>query len=192
MHPIALALFFVAIEQQAVALSSDDYLVRERATAWLQSAYPLSADTLVRVASDRRADPEARHRARRVLSQVGHSVPPLEAAQARLFLSLCRQGYAAWPWIDSLPECWPERSTVVWARLEEARWRGDIACGPPDYSEFRAATAIHVRHLLEAGMPEHCLRGLLNRMVDGDRGQCERSPTLHWAGVQPLRPPSGR
>lgn len=185
-------LWWAALEAQALGLSADDYLAREQAQAALQAAYPLSAPLLARLRDDRRADPEARRRAAIILDRAGHGLSAVDRAWGRLLMGLCRQGYPAWPWIDSLPESWPERSTIIMAKLEEARGRGDVACGPPDYSEFRAATALYARYLLEAGLPEHCLRGLLHRMVDGDRKQCETSPTLRWAGVPPLRGPQPR
>lgn len=176
-----LLLWLVLCDGQASLLTADDYFVREKASAMLLASYPISAPALCRVVAT--GELEARERARRILQSSGHGQSYLDQQLVKVQISLCRYGYCGWPWIDSLPSGYDDRGPIISKYLiESKKIVPDGLYGAPHWWEFRMATALYVRDLLRAGRTLEEISLLLQRMVDGDRMQWERSGQ-QWAWV---------
>lgn len=181
MNATALAfacLVTLSLEARVDSLSSDSWIERQHAEDCLVAWYPLSSDPVA--AARKSVCAERRIRAQRVLATVTTRSDPAH----RLLSDLLRSArYTNWPWVDSLPEGYPERSQVIASYLARARGEGFLGVAP-SWPEYRCATALLCLDLLKAGKSEHEVGLLLRRMVNGDRRQWERSSQCwEWAGL---------
>jgi hypothetical protein len=163
-------------------LGSEDYATREFASAALCRLGESALADLGRAAR-RSDDAEVRRRAADAVASIRASL--LERREAAVLAALGRSGYAAWPWMDSLPPDVPNRAEVVSEYLGRARAVGLVQYVPPDWPAYREATRLYVRDLLAAGRDEREVVELLRQMVEGDARQC-RGRNHRWAGTGPL------
>jgi hypothetical protein len=120
---------------------------------------------------------------RLVLSTRGHLIRPLiEAATENPDLEIARRAravlngyynltpdnYPVLPWIDMLPAVQAGRQTMIESCLIEVRSPGGWGYGA-DWPEYRQATGVLTRRLLDQGYPRHCVRQLLDDMVEQER-----------------------
>lgn len=178
-------LWFALCQKWAGLLGHDDYFVRESATQFLLSSYPLSAKVVVGAANQN--DPEVCARAQRILSRAGHGLTSIERQKQAVLACLAHGGYHAWPWMDSLPQGYDDRTSIIFRYLEKARSEVPEAIrGAPNWPEYRRATELYATDLLKAGQSIESVGLLLSRMIDGDRAQWERSQRQWcWCGVLP-------
>jgi hypothetical protein len=171
------AMLSAVLDAHALGLSSPEWRTREAAAAALGGLYPLSEPHLARLT--RSADPEARRRAAEVVRSRTDHCDPVHRLY-REFVEATH--YRNWPWLDSLPEGYPDRPRVLSTYRTEGMSRvgEDCECWP----QYRAGTALLCADLLRAGTPRAEVLLLLRRMVDGDRRQWERSGARwEWAGA---------
>lgn len=173
--PLVLAATLASATQQ---LGSDDWATREAASQTLAAFGPLAQPDLERAA--RSPDAEVRRRAAELLAEL--RVTRVERLTAAAFAGLCEGRFPDWPWVDSLPHDYPERSRVIGCYLGRAR-EARAPSSPPDFPAYRQATYLLVRDRFEGGATEAEVAALLRQMVAGDREQCGRNPTWRWAGV---------
>ena len=129
-----------------------------------------------------RVDAQARLE-RLMVSSRGHAFRPLiEAAgddpdleiarRARAVLdayyNIAPASYPVLPWIDMLPANQVGRQTIIESCLIEVRTPGSWGHGS-DWPEYRQATAVMARRLLNEGYPRHCVRQVLDDMVEQER-----------------------
>lgn len=69
------------------------------------------------------------------------------------------------PWIDMLPETYPDRQSVTYRFLHESGWPTGYGSYSKGWDEYRAATALLVRDLLGRGRTRNEVRVLLDSMV---------------------------
>jgi hypothetical protein len=81
--------------------------------------------------------------------------------------------YPVMPWIDMLPMNQPERQATIDSCLRKVRPPGSWGYGS-DWPEYRQATALWARELLREGYPRHCVRQLLDDMVEQERRYREK------------------
>ena len=76
-------------------------------------------------------------------------------------------GRGSMPWLDMLGKDFPDRQAAIDRWLAEAK----VVVAPcvRDWPEYRHATALFVRHLLESGWSVAKARGLLERMAENER-----------------------
>jgi len=125
---------------------------------------------------------------RALLSPRGHLIRPLiEAAAEHPDLEIARRArtlmnayynlipanYPALPWIDMLPVGQPGRQTIIESCLIEVRSPNSWGYGA-DWPEYRQATGVMTRRLLDQGFPRHCVRQLLDDMVEQERQYREK------------------
>ena len=84
------------------------------------------------------------------------------------FYNVGPANYPVLPWIDMLPANQPDRGAQIEGCLFQVRTPGTWGYGS-DWPEYRQATAVYSRRLLEQGYPRHCVRQLLDEMVDLER-----------------------
>lgn len=168
----------LSVEARVDSLSSDLWVERQHAENCLAEWYPLSGSSVA--AARKSSCAECRVRAQRVLMTVTTRLDPAQ----RLLSDLLRSSrYTNWPWIDSLPEGYPDRSKIISNYLARARGEGFLGVAP-SWPEYRCATAFFCMDLLKAGSTESEVGLLLRRMVNGDRRQWERSNQCwEWAGL---------
>ncbi|MCS7015430.1 MAG: hypothetical protein NZM42_04825 [Gemmatales bacterium] len=99
-----------------------------------------------------------------------NSSQPEVARRARLLLAqfywLEPSSYLAMPWIDMLPEDWPERKAVIENYLYRARQMLDASYYRADWPDYRLATTLYASDLLRQGMPRSVVQQLLDAMVE--------------------------
>ncbi|MCS7167921.1 MAG: hypothetical protein RMI91_02890 [Gemmatales bacterium] len=104
------------------------------------------------------------------LEHVALSSCPEAARRARLLLAqfywLEPTSYLVMPWIDMLPEDWPERKAVIETYLGRARQLLDTSYYRADWPDYRLATTLYVSDLLRQGMPRLMVQRLLDAMVE--------------------------
>ncbi|HMF13748.1 MAG TPA: hypothetical protein VKE94_15625 [Gemmataceae bacterium] len=137
-------------------LGDDQYAVRVEAQARSERVL-LSANghvyrSMVEAATEH-PDLEIARRARAVLDA---------------FYNVCPGNYPVLPWIDMLPANQLDRGALIEGCLFQVRTPGTWGYGS-DWPEYRQATAVYSRRLLEQGYPRHCVRQLLDEMVDLER-----------------------
>jgi hypothetical protein len=142
-------------------LGDERYSVRVEAQAQLE-AFLLSAAgyryrELVETAAQEQ-DLEIARRARGALASYYH-VQPFD--------------YPVLPWVDMLPPNFAERQLVIESCLVQVRPPGGWGYGA-DWPEYRQATAVLTRRLLDQGYPRHCVRQLLEDMVNQERQYREK------------------
>jgi hypothetical protein len=134
-----------------------------------------------------RVDAQARLE-RALLSAQGHLIRPfIEAATEHPDLEVARRArtilmayynlspanYPVLPWIDMLPAVQAGRQTLIESCLIEVRSPGGWGYGA-DWPEYRQATGVLARRLLDQGYPRHCVRQLLDDMVEQERQYREK------------------
>jgi hypothetical protein len=95
------------------------------------------------------------------------------AAALEAFYDLRPKGYPVMPWIDMLPTGLAERQAIIDACLNQVRPAGSWSYSA-DWPDYRQATACFVRGLLHSGYPRHCVRQLLEDMVQQERQYREK------------------
>ncbi len=110
------------------------------------------------VEATRHPDLEIRHRAARALEA---------------FYDVRPRDYPAMPWIDMLPPGRADRQAVIDGCLNKVRSPGTWGYGT-DWPDYRQATAIYARQLLEKGYPRHCVQHVLDEMVSLERQYREK------------------
>jgi hypothetical protein len=178
--PLLFSLLAAVLASSAEQLGNDDWFARERAGAILAAFGPLAEPTLRRAA--RSPDAEVRHRAAELLAQ--GRVTRLDRLTTAAFAGLARDGFGAWPWLDSLPPDYPGRAGTISRYVLEAQAAGH-ASTLPDWPAYRAATGRLVHDLLAVGKKEAEVNALLRQMVQGDAAQCRAHPAWRWAGPGP-------
>jgi hypothetical protein len=143
------------------SLGDDRYEVRVQAQAQLEQVM-LSVDghrhlALIEAATEN-ADLEIARRARAVL-ETYYSLEPSE--------------YPVLPWIDMLPATHANRQVIIESCLFQVRTPGTWGYGA-DWPEYRQATSMMTRRLLNEGYPRHCVRQLLDDMVIQERHYREK------------------
>lgn len=136
-------------------LSNDDFRTREAVSASLRSFDLMALPALEHGVGH--PDPEIRHRCRALIVDV---------------LSVFPTNYRVPPWIDMLPDDYPNRQGVIDKLLFEVRGGNGYYCsnGPEeDWSDFRLATAILVENERRSGKSREEVRSLLDRMVERER-----------------------
>jgi hypothetical protein len=116
-----------------------------------------------------------RHRA---LIEAATENPDLEIARrARAVLEayyiLGPSDYPVLPWIDMLPANQVSRQIIIESSLIQVRTPGTWGYGA-DWPEYRQATSVMTRRLLNEGYPRHCVRQLLDDMVSQERHYREK------------------
>ncbi|HJZ95645.1 MAG TPA: hypothetical protein VKE70_04020 [Candidatus Solibacter sp.] len=81
--------------------------------------------------------------------------------------------YPVLPWIDMLPQVHAERQAIIESCLSQVRPPGSWGYGA-DWPEYRQATAVLTRRLLDQGFPRHCVRQLLDDMVHQEQQYREK------------------
>jgi hypothetical protein len=99
--------------------------------------------------------------------------PDLEIARRaraalETFYNVCPANYPVLPWIDMLPASQSNRRELIEGCLIQVRSPGTWGYGS-DWPEYRQATAVYSRRLLDQGYPRHCVRQLLDEMVEQER-----------------------
>jgi hypothetical protein len=89
------------------------------------------------------------------------------------FYNVYPANYPVLPWIDMLPASQSDRGALIEGCLVQVRAPGTWGYGS-DWPEYRNATAVLSRRLLEQGYPRHCVRQLLDDMVDQERQYREK------------------
>lgn len=140
-------------------LGHDDFAVRHSATEQLTQLVITGKDpsliaTLEELVSTHK-DPEVQLRARHIVRR-----------QRLAFL----KRYPSMPWIDSLPQEYPNRSDVIRVYLSAAQDIYPRSQGYP-FPEYRLATFIFVRDLICNNVPQQDIEKLLNAMYLGDEQQ---------------------
>jgi hypothetical protein len=123
-----------------------------------------------------------------LLSEYGHLYrPKIEEATRHPDLEIARRasailasyydlrpgGYPVLPWIDMLPQGQPERQWTIDQCLSRVRPPGTWGYGS-DWPEYRLATGVLTQRLLGEGYPRHCVRQLLDDMVNQERQYREK------------------
>jgi hypothetical protein len=85
------------------------------------------------------------------------------------FYSLEPSNYAVMPWIDQLPEHWPDRKAIVETYLYRARQLLDNGYYQSDWPDYRLATSLYVFDLLRQGMPRQAVLQMLDTMVEREK-----------------------
>lgn len=85
------------------------------------------------------------------------------------FYSLEPSDYAAMPWIDQLPDYWPDRKAIVETYLYRARQLLDTGYYQADWPDYRLATSLYVYDLLRQGVPRQSVLQLLDIMVEQEK-----------------------
>lgn len=98
---------------------------------------------------------------------------PEIARRARLLLAqfywLEPTNYLVMPWIDMLPEDWPNRKALIEHYLYHARQLLDTSYYRADWPDYRLATSLYVYDLLRQGMPRHAVLQMLDTMVEREK-----------------------
>ncbi len=137
-------------------LGSDDFQTRTLAHHQLEQLLPIAGPYLLRASSD--PNPEIAARAA-VLSekwswQVAEAIKPTK--------------WPYLPWIDSLPQGYPNRFCVI------SEYLSMVGCcvgetygggGPPHWPKYRCATKFYVQKLLIEGKEVEQVQSLLDSMV---------------------------
>jgi len=134
--------------------NSDNYHVREHATAELVALLerqPALLSVLERAAESGPA--EIRRRARLVLTAY-YSVGP--------------SWYGRLPWIDMLPQDWPDRQDVIHCYLSRARQLQLEWLCYETWLDYRVATRLFVIDLLRNGHSRDEVRRLLDAMAENE------------------------
>jgi hypothetical protein len=95
------------------------------------------------------------------------------AAALEAFYDVRPSDYPVMPWIDMLPVNQPERQSTIDGCLRKVRPPGTWGYGS-DWPEYRQATVQWTRQLLQEGYPRHCVRQLLDEMVQQERHYREK------------------
>jgi hypothetical protein len=138
-------------------LGDDRYFVREVAQAQLEqdiiSTKSYSIWSLIKAALDNE-DPEIARRAKTILKS---------------YYNVTLTNYSVNPWIDMMPLSYPGRQIMMESCLAEVRGNYSTGWGyGNDWPEYRSATAIMVKRLLDQGYSRHCVRQLLDDMVENE------------------------
>lgn len=120
----------------------------------------------------------ARGREHRPLIEAATEHPDLEIARRaraimEVFYSIGPGDYPVLPWIDMLPSSQANRQALIEGCLVQVRSPGTWGYGA-DWPEYRQATAVLARRLLNEGYPRHCVRQLLDDMVGQERQYREK------------------
>jgi hypothetical protein len=142
-------------------LGDDRYEIRVQSQAQLEQAL-LAVEGhrylgLIEAAAED-ADLEIARRARAVLDA---------------YYSLDASDYPVLPWIDMLPLHLANRQVIIESCLIQVRTPGSWGYGA-DWPEYRQATSVMTRRLLNEGYPRHCVRQLLDDMVNQERHYREK------------------
>jgi hypothetical protein len=145
---------------------ADDYRVRERAGDAL-SALAENAPLVVAILEQSAANGPAEMRRR-------------AGAALAAFYAVGPRWYSKLPWIDMLPQDWPDRQAVIQRYLSRVRelqigWE----CGEP-WLDYRVATRLLVVDLLRAGESREAVQRLLDAMAENERVYIMRR-NAYWA-----------
>lgn len=117
------------------------------------------------------------HRYRDIVEAATHhsdlEIARRAAAALEAFYDVRPCDYPVMPWIDMLPVNQSERQITIDTCLRKVRPSGTWGYGS-DWPEYRQATALWARQLLHDGYPRHCVRQLLNEMVQQERNYREK------------------
>jgi hypothetical protein len=89
------------------------------------------------------------------------------------FYDLRPRAYPVLPWIDMLPQEYPERQGVIDGSLSQVRAPGSWSY-QADWPDYRQATSVYARSLLRQGFPRHCVQEMLDDMVQRERRYREK------------------
>jgi hypothetical protein len=149
-------------------LGHPQYRVRERAQAQLASRiYATDGFMLAQQLEYAAQSPHAEvaRRARLLLGQ---------------FYWLEPTNYLAMPWIDMLPDDWPDRKAIIETYLYRARQLLDTSYYRADWPDYRLATSLYACDLLRQGTPRLVVQQLLDVMVEREKAYRQSR------GMQPL------
>lgn len=137
-------------------LGDDSFSVRQDASAQLASL-GTPAHRLLMSAKLTSDDPEVRHRAGGILEDWRSAYRPTKRAIT--------------PWLDSLPDDYPDKQAILTRMLKEARggvdWSGyDYDSEVQDWPIYRTATDLFVDQLIAAGRSKKEIIRLLDLMAD--------------------------
>lgn len=138
-------------------LGDDSFLIRQNASARLADL-GRPAHRLLMVAKITSDDPEVRYRAGGILEDWRSSYRPT------------KKGVLT-PWLDSLPDDYPDKQAIVSRLVREARggvdWSGyDYDSEVQDWPVYRTATDLFVDHLIAAGKSKKDIIRLLDLMAE--------------------------
>lgn len=107
------------------------------------------------------------------LDYAAHSSQPEIARRARLLLAqfywIEPTNYLAMPWIDMLPDDWPNKKAIVESYLYRARQLLDTSYYRADWPDYRLATSLYVYDLLRQGTPRYHVQQMLDVMVEREK-----------------------
>lgn len=87
---------------------------------------------------------------------------------AELATNLLPDNYPCLPWIDELPDDYPDRCELITQFL--SRSRKELGTfGSPDWTDYRHATRLFLEHEFANGCSIEAARRLLNQMVVNER-----------------------
>jgi hypothetical protein len=142
-------------------MGDDQYAIRVEAQARLERALLSSAGNAFRPSIEAAADHpdlEIARRARAVLDTYYNITP---------------SNYPVLPWIDMLPATQAGRQIIIESCLIQVRMPGSWGYGS-DWPEYRQATGVMAKRLLDQGYPRHCVRQVLDDMVEQERQYREK------------------
>jgi hypothetical protein len=148
-------------------LGDDDFAVREAASTRLGE--------MVLAEGTSKPVREALARARSYYKDPAHRNPEIVRRAGRAlecyYSGVKPTDYPVMPWVDMLPAEYAGRQEVISRCLELSGGGGD----GPGWPGYRAATAYHVRELLDRGTARKDIVALLDGMVKAERGYCQNS-----------------
>lgn len=138
-------------------LGHPNYGVREKATfAWIVVVAEISSHPVV-LWGEKNSDPEIAARCKAILK------PGRDAAAAKYLASLKPAGWIKYPWIDALPDDYPQRWDIISGFLDQARFGKKFTSGWP-WHDYREATALFLKWRIGEGDCEPKIRKLLEVM----------------------------
>jgi hypothetical protein len=150
-----LCLLYLHIE--VCHLDSDDYRIRQAAyqrldhlVNELEDRYALFV--VKAFADDNNLPPEIRRNLRPILTK---------------FYTVLPSDYPVLPWVDRLPDDWPNRKDVIEQYLKVVReYLGDWYCYSESWMDYRIATQLLIVDLRNQSFSRWQLQQLLDRMVE--------------------------
>lgn len=141
-------------------LGSPSFPTREKAHAALSDLLPLSLPALQK--AEKSSDVETVVRAGQLVRWYYQDTAHEKAAQAK------PKDYPYLPWMDRLPNDYPNRNAVIYSWLCQARIQGSFSDGPPQWESYRAATKLFIEDLYSDPLTAGTVQGLLDGMAQSE------------------------